>query len=153
MIDINTCFTYAYSAGTYADFYQNVSGAEEVSTNVIDLDVAGIKIAGGSKPPWYIMKVGTAADACVTMEIKLITATAAALNAGVKVIKYHRFTQGQLAAGALIINEPLGHFDYQQYLGLEFTPFTNDNSLTVCSYLAAGPESAVTDIAITEAGS
>jgi len=152
MIDIKNCFTYAYSAGTIADYYQNISGAEEVSTNAIDLDVVGIKIAGGSKPPWVVMFVGTAADACVTMEIKLITSTAAALNAGVKVIKYWRFTQAQLAANTLIINEPLGHFDYQRYMGFEFTPFTNDNSLTVCAFLAGGPEPAITDIAITEAG-
>ena len=152
-IDINNCFTYAYSAGTYADFFQNISGAEEVSTNVINLDAAGIRIAGGSKPPWYIVRVGAAADACVSMEIKLITATAADLTTGVKVVKMHRFLQAQLAAGALIINEPLGHFDYQQYLGMEFTPFTNDNSLTVCAYLSDGPETAVTDIDLVEAGS
>ena len=151
MIDKRMCFTYAYSAGTYADFYQDISGAEEVSTNAIDFDVAGIKI-GGMRPPWWIVKVGTAADACVSMEIKLITATAAALNAGVKVVKMHRFLQAQLTAGALIVNEPMGHFDYQQYLGLELTPFTNDNSLTICSYLADGPESGVTDIDLVEAG-
>ncbi|MHC4542480.1 MAG: hypothetical protein ACYS74_22290 [Planctomycetota bacterium] len=140
--DKKLCFTYAYSAGTNADWFQDISGAEEVSTNAIDLDVAGIKIAGGSKPPWLIMVVGTAADACVTMEIKFISSTAAALNAGVKVLQYFRFTQAQLAANALIVNQPLGHWDYQQYIGWEFTPFTNDNSLTVCSFRTISSTSA-----------
>ena len=152
MIDINNCFTYAYSAGTNADFYQTVTGAEEVSTNVIHLDVAGIKI-GGVRPPWWILKVGTAFATCVSMEFKLITATAADLTTGVKVVKSHRFLAAELTAGALVVNEPMGHFDYQDYLGLEITPFTEATTGTICSYLARGPESAVTDIDLVEAGS
>ncbi len=152
MLDINTCFTYASSAGTAADFFQDITGAEEVSTNVIDLDVAGIRIAGGS-PPWLILRVGTAANNCVSMEIKLITATASDLTTGQKQVKLFRFLQAQMTAGALLINEPLGHFDYQQYLGLEFTPFTNDNALTVASWLDTGPQPAVSDIDLVEAAS
>jgi hypothetical protein len=152
MVDINTCFTYAYSAGTVADFYQDISGAEEKSTNVIDLDVAGIKIAGAT-PPWLVVKVGTAADACVSMEMKLLTATAANLETGQRVINMWRFLQAQMTAGALLINNPLGHFDYQQFLGLEFTPFTTDNSLTVFAALMNGPEPAVTDVGSVQAGS
>jgi hypothetical protein len=152
MLDINTCFTYAYSAGTSADFYQDISGAEEKSTNEINLDVAGIKI-GGANPPWWILRVGTAADACVTMEIKLLSATASGGETGQKVILMYRFTQAQMTAGALLINAPLPHFDYQQWLSLEFTPFTNDNSLTVASWLDTGPQPGVTDIGSTQAGS
>lgn len=152
MIDINTCFTYAKSAGTAADFYQDISGAEEVSTNKIDLDAAGIKIAGVN-PPILIMRVGTAADNCVSMEIKLVTATASDLTTGQKVVKSFRFLRAEMTAGALIINEALGHFDYQQYLGFLFTPFTNDNALTVASWLDTGPQPAVTDIDLVEAGS
>jgi hypothetical protein len=151
-VDINTCFTYAYSAGTSADFYQDISGAEEISTNVIDLDVAGIKIAGAT-PPWLVLKVGTAADACVSMECKFVSATAANLVTGKKHILYFRFLQAQMTAGALLVNVPLPHFDYQQYIGWEFKPFTNDNSLTVFSALMTGPEPAVTDVNIVEAGS
>jgi len=152
MFDINTCFTYAYSAGTYADFFQDISSTEEVSTNVIDLDVAGIKIAG-SNPPWLLVKVGTAADACTSMEIKLITATASNLTTGKKHVGYWRFLQAQMTAGAVLVNQPMGHFDYQRYLGWEFKPFTNDNSLTVLCALTTGPEPAPTDINIVEAGS
>jgi hypothetical protein len=151
MIDINNCFTYAYSAGTQDDFFQDISGAEEVSTNAINLDVVGIKI-GGVNPPWLHMHVGTAADACVTMEIKLLDDTAATLTTSIRYLMYWRFTQAQLAADAVIINQPLPHFDYQQYLGFEFKPFTNDNSLTVCAWLDEGPMPAPTSLAITEAG-
>lgn len=153
MIDKKLSFTYAYSAGNAADWYQDISGAAEVSTNYINLDVAGIRIGGGSKPPWVYCLVGIAANNCVTMEIKLVTATASDLTTGQKVVKYFRFTQAQMTAGALLINEPLGHFDYQQYLGMEFTPFTNDNALTVAAGLNDGPFPAVTDLGITEAGS
>jgi len=152
MIDINLCFTYAYSAGTYADFFQTVTGAEEVSTNAINLDAAGIRI-GGSKPPWWILRVGTVFATCVSMEFKLITATAADLTTGVKVVKYKRFVLANLTAGALLVNEPLGHFDYQQFLGLEITPFTQATTGTIVSYLSNGPETAVTDIDVEEAGS
>lgn len=153
MIDINNCFTYAYSAGTYADFYQTINTTEEVSTNAIDLDVVGIRIAGGSRPPWIIVKIGTviAGSSVTGMEIKLITATAAALNAGVKAVKSWNFVVGTLLAKALVVNEPLGHFDYQRYLGMEFSPVGGTGSGTICAYLAGGPESAVTDLANTEA--
>lgn len=152
MLDINTCFTYAYSAGTAADFYQDVSGGEEKSTNEIDLDVAGIKIAGAN-PPYLICRVGTAADNCVSMEIKLLTATATGGETGQKVVQSFRFLQAAMTAGALIINQPLPHFDYQQWLSLEFTPFTSDNSLTVCAWLDTGPQPAVTDVAMVQAAS
>ena len=153
MINKNLCFTYAYSAGTYADYFQTVTGAEEVSTNAINLDAAGIRI-GGSKPPWWILRVGAAFATCVSMEFKLITATAADLTTGVKVVKSHRFVLAEIdAGGELVINEPLGHFDYQQFLGLEITPFTEATTGTIVSYLANGPETAVTDIDIEEAGS
>jgi len=153
MLDIRTCFTYAYSDGSVSDFYQDVTGAEEVSSNVIDLDKAGIVIAGSARPPWWILRVGTVFATCVSMDFKLITATAADLTTGVKVVASGRFLLAQLTAGALLINQPLGNFDYQRYLGLEITPFTNATTGTIVSYLADGPEPAVTDIDRVEPGS
>jgi len=150
MIDLASCFTYAYSLGTQADFFQAVNTAEEVSTNTIDLGVVGIRI-GGVKPPWIIGRVGVAMDVSTTIEIKLITSTAAALNAGVKAVKAWHFTAAQMAANTLVINEPLGHFDYQRYLGLEFSCQGTGDATTFCAYLSEGPEPAVTDIALTEA--
>ena len=153
-IDINNCFTYAYSAGTQDDFFQAVT-AQAWSTNAIDLDAAGIRIAGGSKPPWYIVKVGTALATCVSMEIRLVTGTALTsgdISAGAKEVKIHRFLRATMAAGALLINEPLGHFDYQRYLQVEFKPFTSATGGTFLAYLSDGPETAVTDIDLVEAG-
>ena len=156
MWDTRTCFTYAYSAGTYADYYQAIT-ANAVSTNTLDLDAAGLAIAGGSKPPWLVARVGTASDAAVSIEIKLVTATAADLTTGQKQLKLFRFQGGggtsQMTAGALLINEPLGHFKYQRYLGIEFTTFTDDTTLTIAVGLNDGPEFAVTDIDLVEAGS
>ena len=152
MWDIRTCFTYAQSAGTDADFFQTVTGAEEVSTNVIDLDAAGLDV-GGSNPPWWILRVGTVFATCVSMEFKLISATAADLTTGVKVLISVRVLAAELTAGALIVNQPLGHFSYQRYLGLEITPFTNATTGTIISGLMTGPDPAVTDIDIVEAAS
>ena len=153
MYDVNTSFTYAYSDGSVSDHYQDMSGVESQSTNVIDLSAAGIKIAGAAHPQFLIAKVGVAATAGVSMELKLITATAADLTTGVKVVKMFRFLRAELTAGALIINEALGHFSYQRYLGLEFTPFTNNTDLTVAAYLSESAEPAVDDIDLVEAGS
>lgn len=154
MLDINTCFTYAYSDGSSGDFYQNIDGAEEVSENTLDLDVAGIKIAGVN-PPWWIVKVGTAANNCTSQDIKLVTATNENLTSGQKVIASVRLLRGKLSAGALVINQPLPHFKYQKFLGLEITRFggSNDTTLTIASWLDTGPQPAVTDVGITEAGS
>ena len=152
MLDINTCFTYAFSAGDESDFYQDVTGAEEVSTNVIDLDVAGIRIAGGM-PPWLIIRVGTVFATTVSMDFKLVTATAADLTTGQKIILSFRIALASLTAGALIVNAPLPHFDYQRYLGLEITPFTQATTGTIAAWLDTGPQPAVSDIGSIQAAS
>lgn len=155
MIDIGCCFTYAYASGVIGDFYQDISGAEEVSTNAINLDVVGIKI-GGVRPPWLHLFVGAAATAGVSMEFKLVDASADDLTTDVRYIKYWRFTRAspaQLTAGKQLINEPLGHWDYQKYLGFEFKPFTACDSLTVIAWLDGGPMPGEATLPITEAGS
>jgi hypothetical protein len=155
MIDVNNCFTYAYSAGTFADFHEAVTVAA-ISTNVIDLDNAGTKIAGGSKPPWLVVWVITAFASCVSMGIKLISdSVVPVLDASTaKDVATYRILLASLTANTLIINQPLGVFDYQRYLALEYEPYTNATAGTLCAYLSAGPETAVTDIGQTvEAGS
>lgn len=149
MYDVRNSFTYAFSAGTNADNYQNISGAAENSTNVLDWDVAGIVISGAAKALWWILYVGTAADALVSMSFRLTTATAADLTTGAKQVMEFRYALAQLTAGALMINTGLPHMDYQQFMGIVFTPFTNDNNLTVNSWLADGPEPAQTDLDVT----
>ena len=152
MIDLRNSFTYAYSAGTYADHFAAFT-AGMISTNDIDLDVAGIQIAGAAKPPWLIVKVGTVfAGNTGGAQIKLITDSVdpvfdAATASDVLVF---RFTMAQMAAGALLVNCALPHYDYKRYLSLEFEPFTADASGgTLCGYLSDGPEPAVTVIGQT----
>lgn len=153
MIDVKTCFTYAYSAGTYADFYQAIT-TDAASTNVINLDAAGIRIASGSKSPWIKMRVGTAeSGTCTSLEIFLETDSAVGFATTKKQLKMWRFLQAQLTAGALLINEPLGNWKYQQYMRLYFNAYDTCAALTVCAYLAAGPDSAETDIDLKASGS
>ena len=143
--DIRNSFTQSVSGSTY-DLYQDISGAAENSTNILDWDVAGIVISGAAKALWWILYVGVAADACVSMAFRLTTATAANLTSGAKQIMEPRFLQAQMSAGALLINQGLPHMDYQRFMGIVFTPFTNDNALTVNSWLADGPEPAQSDL-------
>jgi len=156
-IDINNCFTYAYSAGTFADFSLAVTSAA-LSTNYIDLKTAGIKIAGGSKPPWLIARVTTDFATCVSMGIKLITDSVIPVldAATAKDVMIFRFLLASLKTtvnGGLIINNPLPHFDYQRYLTIEFEPYTNATAGKILIFLSDGPEPAVTDIGQTvEAG-
>lgn len=153
MLDIKTCFTYAYSLGTFADFIQTVT-AEAKSTNVIDLDAANLNIVGSSKPPWLIVKVGSVDFAtCVSMEIKLLTASAANLTTNAKEVLMFRFARATMVAGALLVNIPLPNFKYLQYLGLEFTPFTSATAGGFLAYLSDGPEPAVAAPDNVEAGS
>ena len=153
MIDLATCFTYAYSAGTFSDFVQAIT-SDAASTNIIDLDAAGIRIAGGSKPPWLILRAITAEDGTATsLEIRLQSDSDSGFATTLRDLYMWRFLSAQMSAGALLINQPLGHWDYQRYLRLYFNAFAACGALTVVSYLAAGPESAVTDIDLVQAGS
>lgn len=152
MIDLKTCFTYTYSAGTDADLYEAITAAS-LSANYINLDAAGIRIAGG-KPPWLIVKVGTIFATMVSLGIKIVSdSVIPVLDAatGIDVV-IHRFAVGVMTAGALLINEPLPHFKYRKFLSLEWEPYTNGTG-TLLAYLQQGPETAEDVVAQTvEAG-
>ena len=147
-LDLRNCFTYAYSGGLVADLYQTFT-AGALSTNYIDLDVAGIQISGGAKPPWLIVKVGPVAFATNTggAQIKLINDSVVPVfdvASGTDVVVY-RFAMATMAANALLVNQALPHFDYKRYLSLEFEPFTADATTgKLCAYLSDGPESGIT---------
>jgi hypothetical protein len=145
MIDANNCFTYAYSAGTYADFFQAIT-TDSASENYIDLDVAGIKISGGAKPLWICGRVGTVFATLTSLEILLQTDSDSGFGTTLKEVKMWHFLTATLAAGALVINEPLGHFDYQRYMRLYFNSVGSTGTGSIAVWLAAGPEPAVTDI-------
>lgn len=153
MIDLKTCFTYTYSAGTDADLYEAITAAA-VSANYIDLDAAGIRPAGG-KPPWLVVKVGTVFATIVSMGIKLVSDSVIPVidaATGIDVVIY-RFALARMTAGALLINQPLPHFKYRQFLTLEWEPYTEGTG-SLLAYLSQGPETAPDVVEQTvEAGS
>lgn len=143
MLEIDTCFTYAYSAGTKADYYEAITGAA-VSTNSIDLDAAGVMI-GASKAPWLIVKVGTIFATMVSLGIKLITdSVEPVLDAATAIdVCIWRFARARMTAGALLINQQLPPWEYRQWITMEWEPYTNGTG-SLIAYLAAGPEPAET---------
>lgn len=155
MMDVRNCFTYDTSSPTagIAGFTQLVT-AEAISVNVLDLDVVGISIVNPAKGPYLVVKVGAADLATtVSMEIKLLSDTTAALTGAPTVVLQSRFLLADMTAGDLLINQMLPPFDYQRYLGLEFTPFTNATAGGFIAYLSDGPEPVVTAPDNEEAGS
>ncbi len=146
MIDIPTCFTYVYSAGTFADFYEGVTAAA-LSVNYIDLDAADINPVGGSKPPWLVVvSYGTWAT-IVSLGIKLVTDSAIpVLDAATgDDIAIWRFAIAVLnGTERLLINQPLPNFRYKQYLTVEYEPYTNGTGGSILAYLAGGPETSIT---------
>ena len=129
-LDLRNCFTYAYSAGTSADLFAACT-AGALLTNYLDFDSTGLAPVGSSKPPYLVVKVGTAfAGNTGGAQIKLITDSVIpvfdAATAGDVMV--HRFTMAQMAAGALLVNQALPHYDYLTFLALEFEPFTADAS-------------------------
>lgn len=147
MIDIPTCFTYAYSAGTVADFKQSITG-DAASTNIIDLDANGIKISGGSRPPWLICRVVDAFVTLTSLEILLQTDSDSGFATTPKDVAMGHFLLASMTAGAVLINQPLGHWDYQQYMRLYFNVVGSDpgSGSSLVAYLSDGPESAETDL-------
>jgi hypothetical protein len=147
-LDIKNCFTYAYSAGTFTDFLQTFT-AGALSTNYIDLKVAGIRISGATKPPWLIVRVGPANFAGNTggAQIKLICDSVIPVfdAATATDVVVYRFAMAVMVANALLVNQPLPFFDYKRYLSIEFEPHTADASAgQLIAYLSDGPEEGIT---------
>ncbi len=142
MIDLKTCFTYTYSAGTDADYYEAITSAD-VSNHYIDLDAAGIRPVGGSQPPWLVVKVGTVFATMVSLGIKLVSdSVIPVLDAGTGIdVVIYRFARARMTAGALLINQPLPVFKYRQFLTLEWEPYTNGTG-SLLAYISQGPETA-----------
>jgi hypothetical protein len=151
MIDIPLCFTYAYSAGTAADFYQAVT-ADAASTNIIDLDVAGINISN-SRGPFLVVRVGTAFATTVSINIRVQTDSDSGFATTLRDIMQNRIVLANLTAGALVVNQALPVLNLQRYLRLYWDVFTSATAGTICAYLASGPEPHVTDFDQTEAAS
>jgi len=153
MIELKTCFTYAYSAGTFADYAETVTVAA-VSTNSINLDAANLRIAGAN-PPWLIVRTVAAFGTIVSLGIKLITDSVEPVldAATADDVMIWRFALAVLLENVLLINAPLPHFKYKKWITLEWEPYTNATPGSIVAYLAPGPESAITAPAQTvEAG-
>ncbi len=149
-LDVRNTFTYAYSDGLATDWDQAVT-VDVASTNILDLDVAGIRIAGGGHPPWLIVKVKVAFLSIVSINIRLQTDSDDGFATTLRDIFQARFALAQLTAGALLINQALPHLDYQRYLRLYFDVFTSATAGTLIGYLSDGPEPAVSDVDQVEA--
>lgn len=152
MIDIPTCFTYAYSAGTSADFYQTVT-TDAASTNLIDWDAAGINIGGAKSTPFLIVRVGTVFASTVSINIRVQTDSDSGFATTLRDIMQNRIVLASLAAGALVVNQALPVLTMQRYLRLYFDVFTSATTGTFCAYLASGPEPHVVDFDQVEAAS
>jgi len=155
MFDINNHFTYAYSAGTEADFEQALTG-DAASTNALDLKKAAINIAAGKRPIYLIVKAGNTADfnTLTSLEIQLCTGTSIDKSTGKKVIQKWRYALAGLTAGTLLVNQALPVALYQRYLYLYFNVLGSDPSAGgIKAYLSDSPESAETDVDQTATGS
>ena len=152
MIDIARCFTYAYSDGSKDDFFQAVT-ADAASTNIIDLDKAGINISN-ARGPFLIVRVGDVAFATtVSINIRVQTDSASGFTTTLRDIMQVRPALAALTAGALIINQALPVLTLQRYLRLYFDVFTSASAGEFIAYIASGPETHVTDFDQVEAAS
>lgn len=149
MIDIRNCFTYEYSAGTFADYAQSLTG-DAASTNVINLTANAIVMAGMSKPPWLIVRVVEAFVTLTTLEIALETDTDSGFATALKEIMTWNFALASMTAGALLINQPFGHWKIQQWIRLYFNVTGSDpgSGSSLIAYIAEGPEPA--EVAVDE---
>ena len=111
MFQIENMFTYAYSAGTSADFFQTVGDSgDEASTNLINLGKASIDIASGKKSPYLILRVGAAFTTSTSLEILLETDTAVGFATNKLQVATWHFLTTELTVGRLMINQPLPVF-------------------------------------------
>lgn len=153
MFDVSNVFTYAYSAGVIADFFQAIT-ADAASTNYIDLKVGDLNIAGGSKKAYIVAYVGTADFATtVSIEIRLQTDTDSGFATALKDTLLGRFALAELTAGALLLNIPFPVVKYQRYMRIYFNVFTNATAGKIMVAITDGPESAVAQVDHVEAAS
>lgn len=149
MFDAKNCFTLQTDGTLVQDITANAA-----STNILDLDVAGISAVNPSVGPYLILRSITAfAGSLVSLEVYLETDSDSAFATTLKQIQIWRFTEAQLAAGALLINQQLPIWDMQRYMRLFFKTFTDSTTGDLFGCLADGPETPQTDKDLVQAGS
>ena len=152
MIDIPTCFTYAYSDGSVTDFRQTLT-SDAASTNLIDFDKAGINIGGAHSTPHLIVRVVGTFATMVSVNIRVQTDSNSNFATTLRDIMQLRIALAQLIDGALVVNQQLPVLQFQRYMRLYFDFFTNNTNGGVVAYLASGPEPHVADFDQVEAAS
>lgn len=147
IIDLNNCFTYAYSAGTIADYFQTIR-QDAASTNYIDLDAANLNIAAG-KPIFLIVLVGTAFVRLTSLDIRLESDTDPGFGTALKQINTWNVAIANLiTAGACVVNQALPVQIYQRYMRIYFNVIdTNpDSGSTICAFLSESPWNAFSQL-------
>jgi hypothetical protein len=139
MYDVNNCFTHDGAGG----LVQALTG-DAASTNYIDLDAAGLNIAGG-KPIYLVCRVVSAFVTLTTLEILLENDEDSGFATSLIQVLMWRYTLAQLTAGALIINQALPVVKYKQYMRLYFNVVGSDpgSGSSLIAGLVRGPEPAV----------
>jgi len=150
MLDINLCFTYAYSLGTVADFYQTITGDDD-STNYIDLDAANLDIASG-RPCYLIVRVGEAFVTMTSLDIKLETDTDPGFAVNLLDVQTWNILTENLTAGAVVVNQALPVQKYQRYVRIYWNVIGSSagSGSTICAYLSTGPESAFAQLDLVD---
>jgi len=142
MYDSKNSFTETLSTGVKA---QTFTGDSD-STNQINLDKAGISIAGG-KGQYLVARVIAAFNTLTSLEIILETDSDTGFATTPKEVFAINIALADLAAGALIINQQIPVQKYQQFMQLKFNVVGSDNTLgSLVAYLQDHPEPAETQL-------
>ncbi len=146
MFDIRTCYTYAYSAGTEADFAQSLTG-DAASTNLIDHGAANINLGGGKKSPYILIKALAAFNTLTSLEILLETDTDSGFATAKKQVQKWEFALASLTAGALLVCQALPAMKSQRYSRLTFNVVgSNPSTGSIIAALVDGPEAAAAEL-------
>lgn len=144
MLELRTCFTWAYSDGSFSDFCQDFTSSNEPTTNLINLDAADLDIASGK--PVYLIALVTTLASLTDCEIVLETDTAAGFSTAVKQVMMWNLLEAQMTAGKIIINQALPVQLYQQFMRLRVYPNGGAQTVSLCIFLSADPEKAMAQI-------
>ena len=140
--DIKNCFTANLSTNVLP---QTFTGDSD-STNSLDLDKAGIAIAGG-KGQYLIIKSIAAFDALTSLEIILESSDVTGFGSGTKDVFAINIALADLSAGALLVNQQIPVQKYQQFMQLKFNVVGSDNTVgSILAYLQDHPEPAETQL-------
>ena len=120
MFDMKNCFTATLSTGVVE---QDLGGGgDAASINYIDLDVAGLNIAGGKGQYLVIKCLETFAtgNGATGLDIKLETDTDSGFATALKGVATYNLLLASLTAGKLLVNQQIPVQKYQRYVRLYF---------------------------------